>query len=1011
MFISTLTIANMNFITCRASAGSGKTYTLALKYIGLLLTGNPENTHKRILAVTFTNDATGEMKERILAELYDLAYPNANASNKFLDNLKKELPDFKEETIKEKSKIALNAILNDYSNFNVTTIDSFFQKIVRNLAKELGIGSHFEIETDTKIPIKEAVKETINDESNINDLISFVEHKFENERWNIQHDLEDFAKNIFKETFQKNEKKLSEQLENEPDKIKTMITKCKSIRGEFENKMTEFADKFFAFCIKNNLNEDKFYHKSSGMPGYFKKIKDKNYAEPNSYAKKEKLCEELFSQTENYRTEHLPLYNSALLLLKYIHQLKLLKAISQKTSEKNKEENRFILASANQLLNGLIGEEDSSFVYEKIGSQIQSIIIDEFQDTSELQWKNFKNLIGEILANNGFGMLLGDVKQSIYRWRNSDWKILNNIETELKHIKTEKLPANYRSVKNIVEFNNGLFRFAAEKIGMESIKKAYYDVEQKNTKNEDGYVSVNFVAGKAHNTYKTEDSENVMLDCVEKKVETLLASGIKEGNICILCRKNRQIRQIAGKLSKYKIISEEAYQLKSSEEIQMLVSALKIIAEPEDDIAKAEVFLTAKGGDINELSANRVKNILTDVDVKLPLYELVEELCRKFKLNCKKECSAFLFVFMDKLTDYVSKNTGDVKKFLEYWQEKLCEESLPLPVKGERDGILLMSIHKSKGLQFHTVIIPFVDWAMNEHSKISMENIILCEQKEQLNLALMPIEYSTRMENSIFSEEYKIETEAQKMDNLNVLYVALTRAEKNLIIIAKQPGIDKKTGKAKIEFKNIQDFIYDYDKREAGKVLLGNETESDSGNPFKNTKKTKRKVFWNANPVNAKIYPNTEAALFAKGENGEFVKEGNIIHKIFENINTYETVESAVLNSVSLGVIPQNKSDEYTEKIKNFILHSGKKEWFSKDYTVLNECSIIMKNGKEKRPDRVIVKDDGVIVIDYKTGTEKAEHKRQVLEYAEFLLQMGYKSANAYLWYLNENKIVRVGDA
>ncbi|MDR2731923.1 MAG: UvrD-helicase domain-containing protein, partial [Fibromonadaceae bacterium] len=408
----------------RASAGSGKTYTLALKYIGQLLKGDPKTTHRKILAVTFTNDATGEMKERILAELYDLAYPREN--NIFLENLKKELPKFKEETIRENSKIALNAILNDYSNFNVTTIDSFFQKIVRNLAKELGIGSRFEIEMDTKMPIKEAVRETINDESNINDLINFVEHKFENEKWSIQRDLEDFGHNIYKENFQKNEEKLLKQLEKEPNKIANLIAECKKIKNEFENKMAEFADRFFAFCAENDLSEADFYQKSKGLPGYFKKIKDKNYAdEPNSYAKKESKCNDLLVQTENYRTEHSTLYNSAGLLLKYIHQLKLLNAISQKTSAKNKEENRFILAGANQLLSGLIGEQDSSFVYEKIGSQIQGIIIDEFQDTSELQWKNFRNLISEVLANNRFGMLLGDVKQSIYRWRNSDWKILN----------------------------------------------------------------------------------------------------------------------------------------------------------------------------------------------------------------------------------------------------------------------------------------------------------------------------------------------------------------------------------------------------------------------------------------------------------------------------------------------------------------------------------------------------------------------------------------------------------
>ncbi|MDR0518196.1 MAG: UvrD-helicase domain-containing protein [Fibromonadaceae bacterium] len=859
---------------------------------------------------------------------------------------------------------------------------------------------------DTKIPIKEAVRETINDESNINDLSNFVEHKFENEKWNIQRDLESFGHNIFKENFQKNEEKLLKQLEMEPNKITYLITECKKIKKEFENKMEEFADMFYALCTKNNLSETDFYYKSKGLPSYFKKIKTQDYAEPNSYVKKESKFKDLLTQTEDYRTEHLILYNSADILLKYIHQLKLLNAISQKISVKNKEENRFILAGANRLLSGLIGEQDSSFVYEKIGTQIQSIIIDEFQDTSELQWKNFRNLISEILANNRFGMLLGDVKQSIYRWRNSDWKILNNITKDIPQVKIETLGMNYRSAKNIVEYNNFLFKNAAEKIGIEAIKTAYCDVAQKNIETESGYVSVHFVAGKIHNSYKTENSENVMLDEIEKQIETLLHGGVSEGDICILCRKNEQIRKIANRISNRKIISEEAYQLKSSKEIQMLISAFKVIAEPRDYIAKAEIFL-AENGNINELLKEKVENILAGIDTKLPLYELAETLCRKFKFNEKKECSAFLFAFMDKLADYISKNTGDVKKFLEYWEERLCEESLPLPLKGKRDRILIMSIHKSKGLQFHSVIVPFVDWAMNEHSKQFNEHIILCEKKEHLDLEIMPVEYKEKMKNSIFAEEYRTESEAQKMDNLNVLYVALTRAEKNLIVIAREPS---KTSLEKNEFKNIQDFIYDYNKEKMGVILSKRKAETESDNPFREVSKIKQNVFWNANPVNAKIYPSTEAILFAKGESGEFVKDGNIIHKIFENINTFDTIESAVQNSVSLGILPQNKNEEYIDKIKNFILNSGKKEWFSDEYAILNECSIVMKNGEEKRPDRVIVKENNAIVIDYKTGKEKAEHKKQVREYAKFLSQMGYENVNGYLWYLYENKVVEVSN-
>ncbi len=989
----------MPFITYRASAGSGKTYTLALKYIAQLLTGNPENAHRSILAVTFTNDATGEMKERILAELYDLAYSMPGTGRGFLESLKQELPNLSEETVRERAGIALNSILNDYHYFNVTTIDSFFQKVVRNLAKELGVGSRFEIETDTKMPVKAAVQAAIDDKENLNDLMNFVEEKFQDDKWNIQSDLEKFGAKIFDESFQKNEKLLYEQLKREPDKIENIIRECKTIRDDFEKNMAAFVAKFEAYCAKNP--DAKFHYKTKGIPGYFKKIKNKEYAAPNSYASNEEKnppeCVALLQESENYRTAHVSVYNTVILLLKYIYQLHLLSFISQKVHEKNKEENRFILAGANPLLSGLMGDSDASFVFEKIGAPIRSIIIDEFQDTSELQWINFHHLISEILSTGGFGMLLGDVKQSIYRWRNSDWKILNNIETQIPAIETKTLDTNYRSAKNIVEYNNGLFRMAAEKTGCKAIQKAYRGIKQKVQKSEEGYVSVDFVSGKKSNTYKTDESENVMLDEIAEKVEMLLSSGVNEGDICILCRKNEQIRQIANKLSNYRVISEDAYQLKSSKEIRLIISALKIIADPKDDIAKAEVF-TAMGESVESLKREAIQNVLSDTDFELPLYELVEMLSRKFNLAANPDCSPFLFSFMDKLAEYISKNTSDVKRFLEYWNEKLGEESLPLPLKGKRDGILVMTVHKSKGLQFHSVIVPFVDWPMNKSG-----DILFCGKKEKFDLAVMPVEYGERMRNSIFQEEYAAENEAQKMDNLNVLYVALTRAEKNLVIIARKPG-------EKPEFKNIQDFLSDYGIATLGVISPSKvNAEETTRNPFRDPVKGKQNVVWNANETQAEIYPNAEATLFARSGDDDSVKEGNTIHYIFENISTLETIESAVQKAVSFGMIPRENQARRVEEIKNIILQSGKEEWFSGSYEILNECSILTENGKEKRPDRVMFdKNKNAVVVDYKTGKEMAVHKKQVREYTEFLSKMGYTNAKAYLWYLNQNRIVEV---
>ncbi|MDR1813839.1 MAG: UvrD-helicase domain-containing protein [Tannerella sp.] len=827
-------LKSQNIYIYRASAGSGKTYTLALKYIRQLLMGDPKTAHRGILAATFTNDAAGEMKERILDYLHKTSEGNAGA---FLENLKQELPETlrnDEKEIQRRAGIAFHAILHDYSNFHVTTIDSFFQTIVRNLARELGIGSRFDIELNTELPVKEAVSAVISEASDksviLARLMKFVEHKLEDDKWSIERDLQSFSRFIFDETFQRNESAINSAFGKDPDKTANAVTLCKQFIAVYDLKMSAFADRFFA----KGIPEEDFYYTSKGLPSYFEKIKKRDYADPNRYVDKvlcrdagktgDDQCYDLLIETENFRTgnRNLDKYNTAKLFLKYIYQLELLKDIAEKINEQNAEQNRFILAHTNQLLSGLIGDRDTSFIFEKTGAQIQSVVIDEFQDTSELQWKNFKALISEMLSTGSFGMLVGDVKQSIYRWRNGNWKILNDIENEFgDQAVYRSLQTNYRSSKNVIEFNNKLFSETAKALqGNESddrkpFAKAYKDVEQQQHKESEGYVSVDFVPA------IKEEYDRVVMETIADKVFMLLEAGVCQGDICILCRNNKHIRLIANELplifaekypdsgEKIRIISENAYQLGSSAAVNMIISALRIIDEPENPVPAASLFLKTSGNDVASLSKTAVQALIEDVlKLKmLSLYDLVIELCGKF---FDGNAGADVFAFIDKLTDYLSRNTPDIGKFLDYWDEKLSSETLPLPVKGVRDGILAMSIHKSKGLQFHTVIMPFTDWSMAEKSSPFKENVVWCESADKqppFNFPLLPVEYGALMENSFFGAEYVEETYNQQMDNLNVLYVALTRAEKNLLVITKKPSPTGTT-------LTIQDFIMEYTKSE-----------------------------------------------------------------------------------------------------------------------------------------------------------------------------------------------------
>lgn len=1012
--------SNKNFKIYRASAGSGKTYTIALKYIAELMK-NPLFGHTQILAVTFTNDAAGEMKERILDELYGLILTDDKKNDeqkKFLANLQKEVN--KGIDIRKNAIIAYEAILNDYSNFNITTIDSFFQKVLRNMAKELGISSQFEIEMDTTLPIKDAVRAVIDKsakDTGIQDKIfRFVEHKLENEKWNIQRDLESFSGNIFKEIFQKQEKNLLGQT----NRIKKSIEICKKIKKELEEPIKNCIYDYDNLCREQNINDNSFYYKEKGgCPSFFnnlkkdfafetgertKQILNRDEKMPIFKPSKKELDEMFFNllqKAEENREklfENIEKYNSACLFLKYIHSLLLLEDIANEIQVQNDEKNRFMLAKTNQLLHEIIDDSDMPFIYEKIGANIKSIIIDEFQDTSTLQWENFKPL----LDKNNFGMLVGDVKQSIYRWRNGNWKILNEIDSDKDfafNSEITSLEKNWRSAENIVKFNNVLFKKISKIFGKSdknnAIYKAYKDVRQVHDFNKKGFVSVDFVpAGKKWNTYETADGENTMINAIAEKIEILLNSKVKQGDICILCRSKKDIRKIAEKLPKkinVNIISEEAFRFESSRELSVIISALKILSAPDNPVYKAELMI--KLGEIskNKLNLNDVNNLsdkyLKDVDKNLPLYELIIKLCSIFEFNENSD-SRFLFAFMEKILDFTSKNTSDISTFLEYWDEKLKDEAIPMPTKkgDKRDGILVMTIHKSKGLEFHSTIVPFVDWDLSDDTK---GELLWCSKKEEpFDAALYPIEYSKKTKQSAFKKEYDDETLAQNMDNLNVLYVALTRAAKNLFILAKEKNSEIS--------KIISDIVKSTAHFQVG-TIVKSEKEKNTG---KNE----------PNYISFNMHENEQE--IRKNDENEKKNEGKIIHKIFEYIEVLSDVENAVKRVISLGEIQQTEEENYVKKVKNYIKKLDK-DWFLGKYKIFNEREIL-GNLETFRPDRVLVdeRENAAIIIDYKKAKKTygfhGKNENQVKNYKKKLQDMGYKKVSGFLWYLSNNEIVEV---
>jgi ATP-dependent exoDNAse (exonuclease V) beta subunit (contains helicase and exonuclease domains) len=1047
----------------RASAGSGKTYTLALEYIKELLLSSVRNAHRHILAVTFTKDATGEMKERILAELYGLAFA-CNDSAGFMESVQKELKKnnrlMSESAIRDKANRILQDILHDYSRLYITTIDSFFQKVLRNLARELGKGSKFNLEMNSNKVLADAVKamiENANEKPQVLDwLTTYIEDKLdEGTNWRIDKEILSFSQCIFKEHFQEHEFELKRQLDDNPkifEQIRESQFKMrKKYISQFKNAWKEIsrimheqslspADFKLNGTVLNlfqRLSEEDFERVSIGKTVVECVENSEKWPAAKSKRKNDviRLAEINFIPLLEQVLDVYGKYNTSRMITRNLHQLGLIWDITGEISSQNAENNRFMLADTALFLNKMIDDSDASFVYEKIGTEINHVMIDEFQDTSRLQWKNFKHLLSNILANNYFSLIVGDVKQSIYRWRNGDWSILNGIEKELGVV-PDTLRFNYRSEKEIVNFNNRFFLKAAdlldakygEEFGSDSpFRNAYHETALvQNCPKEEirGYISVQFLPGKPEEgTY----SELVLEQLVEH-LKKLSKAGIPPGQICILTRTNKNIIGIAEHFATIRednpdlaakhylnIVSDEAFRLSSSPAIRIIIEGLRVLVDPSNPVPRVqlEYFLNQFALDIE-----RIGKLPGDELIRMPLFELVGHLFRYFQLDRIEGQSDYMFTFYDSIINYLKDAPADPDAFLKFWDEELNLKSVPFGSSIE--GIRAMTIHKSKGLQFHTVLIPFCDWNLYPEKN----PIVWCDAKEGFyDLKLLPVQYSKKMEKTIFLKEYEKETGQSWMDSLNLLYVAFTRAEHNLLILAKS----KKENIPLEKIKTVSDLLFcavpgmeGFEEEEDALFTNGelkynvSESKESSNNLFRQPS-LPTEVYFNSidfQPDKTVFKQSNQSREFISGPPpvAEYIARGNIMHALFAKIKTRQDVRYAVESAYSEGLIGFYEMETYAESIMNAIDDSRVSDWFSDRYEIHNECAVIVNENGEittKRPDRVLIAPDETIIIDYKFGKPHFSHHKQMKEYADLLKQMNYPGIKTFLWYIGENKIVR----
>lgn len=1062
----------------KASAGSGKTFTLATEYIRLLVE-NPQS-YRTILAVTFTNKATEEMKTRILSQLYGI-WKQLPESDRYLAAIQ-EKTGLPPETISERAGQGLANLLHNYNYFRVETIDTFFQSVLRNMARELDLTTNLRIGLNDVQVEELAVDQMIEDLSTTDIVLQWIlkyimENISDDKSWNVISQIKKFGRTIFRDEYKAASRALEQKL-SEPGFFEDYTTRLREIREKAKERMKDIAESFFDALDEEGLTVDDFLFGSKGLCGFFIKLRQGIFDESivgkrvaDGLGDPEKWCKKTHPQREliysladgtlgdilryamDERVRQWKLYNSADLTLRHLNQVRLLSSIERKVRELNETSNRFLLSDTQQLLHSLIGENDSPFIFEKIGTQLEHVMIDEFQDTSTVQWQNFKVLLAETMSHEqGSSLIVGDVKQSIYRWRSGDWRLLNDIEQQFNNQQITILPlkTNYRSDRNIITFNNIFFRHAANqeflaqqelnKAEAEQLQKAYADVEQEVPENRqaEGEVCISLLPA--------EDYQEKTLRQLAERIGDLTARGVPQRNIAILVRMNAYIPVIAQyfmeEMPEVTIVSDEAFRLDASPGVNLLIQALRLLTHPDDLLTKASIIKLWHCDVLQETTTDNDLLLSTsDLDallpeayrghekelIAMPLYELVEYLHAVFTIEELNGQSAYVCAFYDQLSDYVSDNTASIDGFLKEWDESLCGKTIQ---SDETEGVRIISIHKSKGLEFDYVICPFCDWQLEKQSG----NILWCQPGEEPfnELPIAPIDYSQRqMMGTIYESDYLHEHLQNAVDNLNLLYVAFTRACKGLYVFGRRkasysrselleqclPLVAEELPESEIEGLTDVDnpIVFTFGSIEHREKP---DKPKESANPFLQPSEPMTVDYRHQeSKVTFRQSNRSRDFVTEKDEYDEqqhrYIQTGSVLHQVFSTIHTTDDIEGALRLLEFEGVI----YDEHitAERIKGMLrkrLSNPKvADWFSARWTLFNECTILsVENGevKEQRPDRVMTDGKEWVVVDFKFGSPKPEYREQVRTYMNLLASMGHTHISGYLWYVYSNKIEEV---
>ncbi|MEO9570694.1 MAG: UvrD-helicase domain-containing protein [Polaribacter sp.] len=1037
-----------NFQVYNASAGSGKTFTLVKEYLKVLLSSENIFTFQKILAITFTNKAAGEMKERVLSNLEDFSEAKENDIFKILI---KEITIDKV-TIQERSKKILEAILQNYSAFSITTIDSFTHKIIKNFAFDLGLSLNFEVEMDAVSLLNEAVDVLISkigtDEKLTNLLIDYSLDKTDDDKsWDISRDLSEFARILLNEDDVAHFRNLANKKLEDFTELKSKLF-VQQI--ELKKSIVKIAKKCLKLIEENDLEQKDFMRGT--IPKFFLDLSVKSVnidfikraetiikaIENNQYYSKS-TTETIASTIDAIVPEIIKYFKKAeeifkqfsmnKLALKSIIPLAVLNNINSELETIKEDNNIRLNAEFNQLISDNIKDQPAPFIYERIGQRFQNYFIDEMQDTSVLQWNNLIPLIDNALAQENSNLLLvGDGKQAIYRWRGGKAEQFIKLGSEVEnpfHVEKEvkSLETNFRSYSEIINFNNSFFQHTANFIENVSYKNLFVEGNKQLENNKKGgLVSLNFLD-------KNEDKELEKVKYPQKVLDKInqLKLDFSLNEICVLTRTRKDGVAVANYLSEkgINIISSETLLLKNNSKVSFLIDVLKILQNPSDEETRFEflyflynhlkvekpkhLFLSEFAKVENLRILESLKNYGISFDVlefyELPFYEKIEKIIRNFHLVNSSD--AYIQFFLDVVLEQQRKGT-DISSFLEFWELK--KDRLSIVASENSSSVQVMTIHKSKGLEFPVVIFPC---DVDVYRQIKPKSWIneLPVTYEGFNELLVDYSKSLSIVSDRGLEIYNKQREELELDNFNLLYVALTRAVEQLHIIT-----EKKISAKGDENTNFYSGVFiNYLKEqnlwneELLEYTFGNNNRVHKKKEEKSVLDVHKKFIstpWQEHNI---VLLASSSKLWGTKQ-GKAIDFGNLFHEILAKIYTKDDVDNVILHYNQQGILNNEQTKKIKESIYCVVNHPKLTPYFSENVIVFNEREIVDIDNQVIIPDRLVfIKGKEVVIIDYKTGNPSVDHHQQLLKYELVLKSIKLSVHKKLIVYINKSiKVVEL---